>query len=58
MRIGLHLVWSKYSNALRDLVAEKFAGSKQRRPPGRPRTRPEIEGLVVRFGSRKLRLGL
>ena len=30
----------------RRLVAEKF---KQRRPPGRPRTSPEIEDLVVRL---------
>jgi hypothetical protein len=34
----------------RRLVAEKFDGSKQRRSPGRPRTRPEIEALVVRLG--------
>ena len=33
----------------RRLVAEKFDGSKQRRPPGRPRTSPEIEDLVVRL---------
>ena len=33
----------------RQLVAEKFDGSKQRRPPGRPRTSPEIEDLVVRL---------
>ena len=33
----------------RQLVAEKFDGSKQRRPPGRPRTSPETEDLVVRF---------
>jgi len=33
----------------RRLVAEKFDGSKQRRTPGRPRTRPEIEDLVVRL---------
>jgi hypothetical protein len=33
----------------RKLVAEKFDGSKQRRPPGRPRISPDIEGLVVRF---------
>ena len=33
----------------RQLVAEKFDGSKQRRPPGRPRTSPEIEDLVVRW---------
>ena len=33
----------------RRLVAEKFDGSKQRRTPGRPRTSPEIEGLVVRL---------
>jgi hypothetical protein len=30
-------------------VAEKFDGSKQRRPPGRPRTSPEVEDLVVRL---------
>jgi hypothetical protein len=33
----------------RQLVAEKFDGSKQRRTPGRPRTSPEIEDLVVRL---------
>ena len=33
----------------RQLVAKKFDGSKQRRSPGRPRTSPEIEDLVVRF---------
>ena len=33
----------------RKLVAEKFDGSKQRRSPGRPRTSPEIEDLVVRL---------
>jgi len=33
----------------RRLVAEKFDGSKQRRTPGRPRTSPEIEDLVVRL---------
>jgi len=33
----------------RRLVAEKFDGSKQRRPPGRPRTSAEIEDLVVRL---------
>jgi hypothetical protein len=33
----------------RKLVAEKFDGCKQRRSPGRPRTSPEIEALVVRF---------
>jgi hypothetical protein len=30
-------------------VAEKFDGSKRRRSPGRPRTSPEIEDLVVRL---------
>ena len=30
-------------------MAEKFDGSKQRRTPGRPRTDPEIEDLVVRL---------
>jgi hypothetical protein len=30
-------------------VAEKFDGSQQRRSPGRPRTSPEIEALVVRL---------
>ena len=30
-------------------MAEKFDGSKQRRPPGRPRMDPEIEDLVVRL---------
>jgi len=33
----------------RKLVAEKFDGSKRRRSPGRPRTSPEIEDLVVRL---------
>jgi hypothetical protein len=33
----------------RQLVAEKFDGSKQRRPPGRPRTSSEVEDLVVRL---------
>ena len=33
----------------RRLVAKKFDGSKQRRSPGRPRTSPEIEDLVVRL---------
>jgi hypothetical protein len=33
----------------RRLVAEKFDGSEQRRTPGRPRTSPEIEDLVVRL---------
>ena len=33
----------------RRLVAEKFDGSKRRRPPDRPRTSPEIEDLVVRL---------
>jgi len=33
----------------RRLVAEKFDGSKQRRTPGRPRTSPEVEDLVVRL---------
>jgi len=33
----------------RQLVAEKFDGSKQRRSPGRPRISPEIEDLVVRL---------
>ena len=33
----------------RQLIAAKFDGSKRRRSPGRPRTRPEIENLVVRF---------
>jgi hypothetical protein len=30
-------------------VAEKFDGSKQRRSPGRPRVKVEVEALVVRF---------
>src|SRR5215831_8915604 len=33
----------------RQRVAEKFDGSKQRRSPGRPRTSPAIEDLVVRL---------
>ena len=32
-----------------ELVAEKFAGSKHRRSPGRPRVSAEIENLVVRL---------
>jgi hypothetical protein len=39
----------------RQLVAEKFDGSKQRRQPGRPRTSPEIEDLVLQpDATRKL----
>ena len=37
----------------RRLVAEKFDGSKQRRTPGRPRTSPEIEDLVVGLAREK-----
>ena len=33
----------------RKLVAEKFDGSQQRRPPGRPRTSPDLEDRVVRW---------
>jgi hypothetical protein len=33
----------------RQLVAEKFDGSKHRRSPGRPRVSAEIENLVVRL---------
>jgi hypothetical protein len=33
----------------RKLIAKKFDGSKPRRSPGRPRTSPEIEDLVVRL---------
>jgi len=33
----------------RKMVAEMFDGSKQRRSPGRPRTNPKIEDLVVRL---------
>jgi putative transposase len=33
----------------RQLIAAKFDGSKRRRSPGRPRTSPEIEDLVVRL---------
>jgi putative transposase len=33
----------------RNLIAEKFDGSKQRRLPGRPRTSSEVEDLVIRF---------
>ena len=33
----------------RQLVAEKFDGCKKRRSPGRPRTSPEVEDLVVRL---------
>jgi len=32
----------------RKLIAKKFDGSERRRSPGRPRTTPEIEDLVVR----------
>jgi transposase InsO family protein len=35
----------------RRLIARKFDGSKARRNPGRPRTRPEIEALVIRFAQ-------
>jgi hypothetical protein len=35
----------------RKLVPEKFDGSKPRRSPGRPRTSPEIEALVVRLAG-------
>ena len=33
----------------RRLVAQKFAGSRQRAYPGRPRVSPEVEDLAVRF---------
>jgi len=33
----------------RKLVAQKFDGSKQRKPPGRPRIDQEIEVLVVSY---------
>jgi hypothetical protein len=33
----------------RPLLAEKFDGCKRHRSPGRPRTSPEIEDLVVRL---------
>jgi transposase InsO family protein len=33
----------------RKLVAQKFDGSKQRKPPGRPRIDQELEALVVRM---------
>jgi hypothetical protein len=42
-RPGTILAW------YRQLVAEKFDGCKKRRTPGRPRTSPEIEDLVVRL---------
>jgi putative transposase len=35
----------------RELVAKKFDGSKQRKSPGRPRTKAEIEALVCRFAT-------
>jgi hypothetical protein len=35
----------------RELVAEKFDGSKKRRSPGRPTVDPEIEKLVLRFAE-------
>jgi hypothetical protein len=33
----------------RRLIAEKFDGSRNREYPGRPRTTPEVEALVVRM---------
>ena len=33
----------------RKLIAQKFDGSKRRCYPGRPRTSPEVEGLIVQF---------
>jgi putative transposase len=33
----------------RQLVAQKFDGSRQRQPPGRPTTNQEIEALIVRM---------
>ena len=33
----------------RRLIAHKFDGSRHRAYPGRPRTTPELEALVVRF---------
>jgi hypothetical protein len=33
----------------RRLIAQKFDGSKQRRTPGRPTVKPEVEDLVVRM---------
>src|SRR6476660_2811859 len=35
----------------RKLVASKFAGSKARRGPGRPRIRREVEQLIVRMAE-------
>src|SRR5262249_26274621 len=35
----------------RKLVAQKFDGSRQRKPPGRPKIDPELEALVVRLAQ-------
>jgi putative transposase len=35
----------------RTLVAQKFDGSQQRKPPGRPTIDPELEALVVRMAQ-------
>src|SRR5215468_1495362 len=35
----------------RKLVAQKFDGSQQRKPPGRPKIDPELEALVVRLAQ-------
>src|SRR5262252_9455625 len=35
----------------RTLVAQKFDGSQQRKPPGRPPINPELEALVVRMAQ-------
>jgi putative transposase len=35
----------------RKLVAQKFDGSQQRKPPGRPRSNEELEALVIRMAQ-------
>jgi putative transposase len=42
----------------RKLVAQKFGGSQQRKPPGRPKIDADLEALVVASGSRESHLGL
>jgi len=41
----------------RKLIARKFDGSKARRDPGRPRTEPELEQLVVRMAKENVGWG-
>jgi putative transposase len=42
----------------RQLVAQKFDGSRQRKAPGRPTIDPEVEALVGAPGARELLVGL